>query len=76
MSKQLNPKLTAPARSANTELVLLRLAAIAVDVRGMLSPYEISQVPALKRALAALDDVFRERYQGANEPCPEKDCAP
>lgn len=76
MSKPLNPNLAAPARRDSTEMVLLRLAAIAIDVRGMLSPHEISQVPALKRALCALDDVFRERCQEANESYPEKDSAP
>lgn len=76
MSKHLNPNLAAPKRSDSTELVLLRLAAIAIDVRGILSPHEISQVPALKRALSALDDVFRERCDDAAETYPDKDASP
>jgi hypothetical protein len=76
MSKHLDPNLAATKAGGNTELALLRLAAIAIDVRGMLSPYEISRVPALKRALSALDDVFRERYEAAPETYEDKDTAP
>jgi hypothetical protein len=73
MSRQLNSNLAVRKTSASTELVLLRLAAIAIDVRGMLSPHEISSVPALKQALSALDDVFRERYKEAHEAYPDQD---
>jgi len=76
MSKQMNPNFAVPVRSGGTELVLLRLAAIAIDVRGMLSPHEISQVPALKRALCALDEVFRECYREASESHHDEESSP
>ena len=73
MSKRTDMNLTASKTGQSTELVLLRLAAIAIDVRGMLSPQEISQVPALQKALNALDDVFRERYKEGHECHPDSD---
>lgn len=76
MPKPSNLKLTARKARPSTELVLLRLAAIAIDVRGMLSPHEISREPALQKALSALDDVFRERYREAHEVHPDKDPLP
>lgn len=69
------PKPDLAARNVNndTERVILRLAAIAIDVRGMLSPHEISNVPALDRALLALDELFCDRQQEPHAPHSEID---
>lgn len=63
MSEPSKPKLGAPIAINDTERVLLRFAAIAMDVRGMLSPLEISNVAALDRALLAIDALFGDRRQ-------------
>jgi hypothetical protein len=63
VKKLSHPRPAARAPRNETELALLRLAAIAIDVRGMLAPHEISNLPPLDRALLALDEFFRDRYQ-------------
>jgi len=65
-----------PLARRNAELAILRLAAVAIDVRAILSPHEISEVPALEKALNALDDVFRERYKDTHGLHPDRDPPP
>jgi hypothetical protein len=61
-----------PLARRKAELAILRLAAVAIDVRAILSPHEISEVPALEKALTALDEVFRERYEDAHGLYPDR----
>ncbi|HVZ51700.1 MAG TPA: hypothetical protein VG986_07025 [Pseudolabrys sp.] len=63
MTEPSKPKPGAPVANNDTERVLLRFAAIAIDVRGMLSPLEVSKVSALDRALLAIDALFRDGRQ-------------
>lgn len=63
MAKRTVSNGSVPLARRKAELAILRLAAVAIDVRAILSPHEISEVPALEKALTALDDVFRERYK-------------
>lgn len=65
-----------PLARRNAELAILRLAAVAIDVRAILSPHEISEMPALEKALNALDDVFRERYKDTHGLHPDRDPPP
>lgn len=52
------------SKSANSkdavELEVLRLAAMAIDVRARLSSHQIQRIPSLEIALNALDQVMRE----------------
>lgn len=43
-----------------TELMMLRLAAMAVDLRGQLTPAEFSKAPSLVFVLDACDLLFKE----------------
>jgi hypothetical protein len=43
-----------------TELTILRLAAIAVDLRGQLTPERLAKAPSLITVLDACDRVFDE----------------
>jgi len=42
------------------DLCILRLAAMALDVRGQLQPHELRKVPSLESALSALEAVLDE----------------
>jgi hypothetical protein len=76
MSRRPMSDRNAPLARRKAELAILRLGALAIDVRAMLSPHEISEVPALERALTALDEVFRERYKDAHGLYPDRDPPP
>lgn len=62
MPKKTGRNRPAAERRREVELAMLRLAAMAIDLRGMLSPHEISDSPVLEKALSALDDLFQECY--------------
>jgi hypothetical protein len=49
-----------------TELTILRLAAIAVDLRGQLTPERMAKAPSLITVLEACDRVFEELGWGDN----------
>ena len=49
-----------------TELTVLRLAAIAVDLRGQLTPERMAKAPSLITVLDACDRVFEELGWGDN----------
>jgi hypothetical protein len=49
-----------------TELTILRLAAIAVDLRGQLTPERMAKAPSLITVLDACDRVFEELGWGDN----------
>jgi len=52
--------------SDDTELTILRLAAIAVDLRGQLTPERMAKAPSLITVLDACDRVFDELGWGDN----------
>ncbi len=51
-----------------TELAILRLAAIAVDLRGQLAPHELTKRPALAAVLDACENLFATRGWGRPRP--------
>jgi hypothetical protein len=56
-----NDRQTAALSSAQyVELSMLRLAAIAIDLRGQLTPHERAKAPSLKAVLDACDALFEE----------------
>jgi hypothetical protein len=60
------PKSKQVADSDLTELTILRLAAIAVDLRKQLTPEKLANAPSLVTVLDACDRVFDELGWGDN----------
>lgn len=54
-------------REKQVELMILRLAAAAVDIRGQLTPREISKNSNLARALDACEALFEELGWGPEQ---------
>lgn len=62
--------------STEVEFALLQLGALASDVRSMLLPHEIQQIPSLEAALVALDALFQQRYYDNQDSIPDHGQSP
>lgn len=54
-------------RQKQIELMILQFAAMAVDLRGKLTPREVSKVSNLNRALDACESLFEELGWGPEQ---------
>jgi hypothetical protein len=68
MAEMREDEKTASETAVYLQLLILRLAAIAMDVRERLSPQEIQEVPNLERSLNALEQVFSGLYGDVSLP--------
>lgn len=60
MAKKRQTDKVSSASAEFLELQALRLAAVAVDLRGRLAPCEIARIPQLVKALDACDALFED----------------